>query len=186
MLPLHTKAPDFSLRDTVSGEEVSLADFEGDEGLLVMFLCNHCPFVIHVRDELVRIGQQYRERGIGVVAISSNDVETHPQDGPRNMKALAEEEAWNFPYLFDEDQTVAKEYRAACTPDFFVFDGEMRLYYRGHLDDSRPGNEVPVAGSDLRHALDAMLLGKPAPDDQRPSLGCNIKWKPGNEPEYAS
>lgn len=186
MLPLGTGAPDFALDDTVSGETVRLSDFADSAGLIVMFLCNHCPFVIHVRDELVRLGQQYQERGVAVVAISSNDVESHPQDSPPNMKALAEEEAWNFPYLFDSDQSVAKAYRAACTPDLYVFDREMKLFYRGQLDASRPGNDIEVTGADLRKALDAMLSGQPAPEDQLPSLGCNIKWRPGNEPDYSA
>jgi len=186
MLPLGTSAPDFALEDTVSGETVSLSDFADSSGLLVMFLCNHCPFVIHVRDELVRLGQEYQERGIAVVAISSNDVETHPQDAPPNMKAMAEEEAWNFPYLFDADQSVAKAYRAACTPDLYVFDGDMKLFYRGQLDGSRPGNDVEVTGADLRGALEALLSGAPAPEEQLPSLGCNIKWQPGNEPDYTA
>jgi len=184
MLPLGTRAPDFALTDTVSGETVSLADFDGSPGLLVMFVCNHCPFVIHVRDELVRIAHEYRDRGVGVVAISANDAEGYPQDGPLNMKALAEEEAWSFPYLYDEDQSVAKAYRAACTPDIYVFDGDRKLFYRGQLDGSRPGNDVATTGEDLRRALDAMLAGATPPDVQRPSLGCNIKWRTGNEPDY--
>jgi len=185
MVPLGTKAPDFALLDAVSGEVVKLSDFEDGRGLIVMFVCNHCPFVMHVRDELVRICHEYQDRGIAAVAINSNDVEAYPEDSPQNMKAVAEEEAWNFPYLFDEDQSTAKAYRAACTPDLFVFDEDLRLYYRGQLDDSRPGNGLPTTGADLRQALEALLAGREPPEIQLPSLGCNIKWKPGNEPSYA-
>ena len=183
MLPLQTTAPDFSLTDAVSGNAVSLSDAEG-KALLVMFICNHCPFVIHVRDELTGLINEYLDRGLGVVAINSNSIETHPQDGPDKMKELAEEMGWTFPFLFDSTQEVARAYRAACTPDFFLFDGDRKLVYRGQLDDSRPSIDVPATGSDLRAAIDAVLSGNPVPSDQKPSMGCNIKWTPGNEPDY--
>jgi thiol-disulfide isomerase/thioredoxin len=187
MLPLGTAAPPFRLKDTVSGLDVSLDDFPADRPLLVMFLCNHCPYVVHVRDELTRLARDYDER-IGIVAINANSLETHPQDGPEHMRALANELGWSFPFLFDDTQEVAKSYHAACTPDFFLFaaaDGERRpLAYRGQLDASRPGNDVPVTGRDLRAAIDSVLEGRDAPAEQRPSLGCNIKWTPGNEPDY--
>lgn len=176
MLDLGTPAPDFSLPDSFSGRTVSLGDFAG-QPLLVMFISNHCPFVLHVREELRALGRDYPGR---VVAIASNDISTHPQDGPLKMK----EEGYPFPYLFDESQAVAKAYRAACTPDFFLFDGEHRLVYRGQLDGSRPGNGIPVTGSDLRAAFAAVLAGSPVSGEQKPSLGCNIKWKKGNEPGY--
>lgn len=182
MLALGTKAPDFRLPD-ISERQVSLADYRG-KPLLVMFLCNHCPFVKHVRAKLAEIGRVYQERGIGVVAISSNDVSTHPEDSPEKMKVEAREAGYNFPYLYDESQAAAKAYQAACTPDFFLFDKEHRLVYRGQLDDSRPGNNVSVTGKDLIAAMDAVLAGRVAASEQRPSLGCNIKWKAGNEPSY--
>ena len=183
MLPLGTAAPDFKLMN-VDGREVALADFAGKPALLVMFMCNHCPFVVHVADELARLGSEYIGRGVAVVGINSNDTATHPADSPERMVAEAEERGYAFPYLFDETQAVAKAYRAACTPDFFLFDQDRKLVYRGQLDDSRPGNGVPVTGKDLRMALDAVLGGKKPADEQRASLGCNIKWKAGNEPEY--
>ena len=183
MLPLGTAAPDFKLMN-VDGREVALADFAGKPALLVMFMCNHCPFVVHVADELARLGSEYIGRGVAVVGINSNDTATHPADSPERMVAEAEERGYAFPYLFDETQAVAKSYRAACTPDFFLFDQDRKLVYRGQLDDSRPGNGVPVTGKDLRMALDAVLGGKKPADEQRASLGCNIKWKAGNEPEY--
>ena len=183
MLPLGTAAPDFSLVN-VDGRTVSLADFDGSPALLVMFICNHCPFVIHVADELARLGNEYQARGVAVVAISSNDVATHPADSPEQMVAEAEERGYRFPYLYDESQEVAQAYRAACTPDFFVFDKDQRLAYRGQLDASRPENGIPVTGEDLRGALDAVLAGQAVTAEQRPSLGCNIKWKAGCEPEY--
>jgi peroxiredoxin len=178
-------APDFLLPDVRGGRMVSLADACGERGLLVLFLANHCPFVVHVRDELARIAVESAARGVGTVAIAANDVVAYPQDGPGPMRELALAEGWTFPYLFDESQEVAKAYHAACTPDLFLFDAQRRLFYRGQLDDSRPGNGVPVTGRDLRAALDALLAGAPPPPDQRPSLGCNIKWRPGNEPEAA-
>ena len=184
MLELGTQAPLFSLPDVRSGETVCIDDFWDARALLVMFICNHCPFVKHVQGELVRIGREYGGKGVAIVAISSNDAERYPQDGPDAMKQEAETAGYPFPYLFDEEQEVAKAYRAACTPDFFLFDADRRLIYRGQLDDSRPGNQIPVTGSDLRAALDATLAEKPVPADQKPSIGCNIKWKPGNEPEY--
>ena len=183
MLSLGTKAPDFSLPDT-EGNTVSLADFEGAPALLVMFICNHCPFVKHVRDELARIGREYQEKGVAVVAISSNDVENYPEDSPGKMKQEKKDAGYTFPYVFDETQEVAKAYHAACTPDFFVFDKDQKLVYRGQLDDSRPSNGKPVTGADLREALDRAIEGKPPMENQRPSMGCNIKWKPGNEPDY--
>jgi peroxiredoxin len=183
MLELGTAAPGFSLPDT-DGTIVSLHDFRGAPVLLVMFLCNHCPFVKHVRDELARIGREYTARGAAIVAISSNDAEAYPADAPELMREEKAEAGYVFPYLYDESQQVAAAYRAACTPDFFLFDGDRRLVYRGQLDGSRPGNDVPVTGGDLRRALDAVLTGRPVEAEQRPSLGCNIKWKPGAEPEW--
>ena len=184
MLPLGTKAPEFALRNAVDGSAVTLKDFEGSEALLVMFICNHCPFVIHVRDELARLASDYLPRGLAIVAINSNSSVTHPQDGPEHMKELALSQGWEFPFLFDETQSVAQTYKAACTPDFFLLDADRRLVYRGQLDDSRPGNDVPVTGKDLRAAIDAVLAGRPVSEEQKPSIGCNIKWTPGNEPDY--
>ena len=185
MLPIGTSAPDFDLPDTVSGKRFSLTDTTG-KPLLVMFICNHCPFVKHVREELAAIGADYQPRGLAIVAISSNDVENYPDDSPDKMAAEAAEAGYTFPYLYDESQSVAKAYRAACTPDFFLFDADHKLAYRGQLDPSRPRNNTPVTGSDLRAAIDAVLAGRPAPEPQLPSIGCNIKWKPGNAPDYAS
>jgi peroxiredoxin len=183
MLDLGTAAPDFSLPGT-DGRTVSLSDFDGRKALLVMFICRHCPFVIHVQRQLAALCKDYQARGVGVVAINSNDVANYPDDSPENMKRQQAEIGFTFPYLFDEDQQVARSYRAACTPDFFVFDGQRRLVYRGQMDDSRPGNDLTVTGADLEAALDAVLEGRPPLDPQRPSVGCNIKWKPGNEPDY--
>ena len=181
MLPLGTIAPAFALPDP--DEHVhSLAD--SAEAYLVMFICNHCPFVKHVREELARLGRDYAAQGVAIYAINSNDISTHPGDSPEKMKAEAETWGYTFPYLFDADQSVAKAYRAACTPDFFVFDREQRLVYRGQLDDSRPSNDAPVDGRDVRAALDALLAGETVAADQKPSIGCNIKWTPGNEPDY--
>ena len=185
MLPLGTMAPDFSLPN-VDGRTVSLADAVGPKGTVVMFICNHCPFVKHVADQLAAVGRDVMPLGIGVVAISSNDVSTHPADSPEQMVHEAEDRGYPFPYLYDEAQEVAKAYHAACTPDFFLFDAARKLVYRGQLDASRPGNELPVTGADLRAAIDAVLAGRPVAAEQRPSLGCNIKWKPGNEPAYFS
>jgi peroxiredoxin len=177
MLELGTEAPDFRLPDVVSGNEVSLSSFDGDRGLLVMFICRHCPFVVHVREELARIGRDYADAGLGIVAISSNDAEAYPDDRPEGLKAMALDLGFTFPYCYDETQEVARSYKAACTPDFFLFDAARRLAYRGQLDDSRPGNGKPVTGRDLRAAIDAVLAGEPVDPDQRPSIGCNIKWK---------
>jgi peroxiredoxin len=184
MLPLGTTAPEFSLPDVVSGQAITLENFADAPALLVMFICRHCPFVKHVQDELARIGQDYGAKGVGVVAISANSLQTHPQDGPEHLRDQAREVGFNFPYCFDENQEVAKTYTAACTPDFFVFDQDKKLVYRGQLDDSRPSNGVPVTGKDLRAALDAVLAGNSPTADQKPSVGCNIKWTPGNEPAY--
>jgi peroxiredoxin len=183
MLELGTPAPPFALPDT-DGRMVSLQSFDDAPALLVMFICNHCPFVKHVRDELARLGREYTPRGVGIVAISSNDPAAYPDDSPDRMREEKAEAGYVFPYLFDETQEVAAAYHAACTPDFFLFDGDRRLAYRGQLDDSRPGNGVPVTGRDLRAALDALLAGEPVPSEQRPSLGCNIKWRPGGEPKW--
>lgn len=183
MLELGTEAPDFSLPEAEGGT-VSLADFEDREALVVMFICAHCPFVKHLRTHFAELLADYQEKGAGVVAINANDEERYPQDGPEGMAAEKAEVGYTFPYLFDESQEVARAYRAACTPDFYVFDRDRRLRYRGQYDDSRPGNDVPVTGADLRAALDAVLSGKAPDADQKPSIGCNIKWKPGNEPDY--
>lgn len=185
MLPLGIAAPDFSLPDT-EGNIVSLADLEGAPALLVIFMCNHCPFVKHVLDNLVQFVKEYQAKGVAVVGINSNDVDRFPEDNPEMMAEVVEVSGFTFPYLYDETQEVAKAYHAACTPDFFLFDKDRTLVYRGQMDDSRPGNNVPVTGVDLRVALDAVLEGKQMPEEQKPSIGCNIKWKPGNEPEYAS
>jgi peroxiredoxin len=184
MLPLGTPAPDFQLQDVISGRTLSLADFAPAKALLVMFICQHCPFVKHVEQELARIGQDFGSQGLAVVAISANSVETHPQDHPSHLKAQAERLGFNFPYCYDETQEVAKAYTAACTPDFFLFDGDRRLVYRGQLDESRPGNTLPVTGADLRAAITAVLTGQPVATPQKPSIGCNIKWHPGDEPAY--
>ena len=183
MLPLGTAAPDFSLPN-LDGRLLSLGDVAGEKGTVVMFICNHCPFVKHVADQLAVLGRDYLPRGIGVVAISSNDVSTHPADSPEQMVHEAEERGYLFPYLYDETQEVAQAYHAACTPDFYMFDAGRALVYRGQLDPSRPGSDVPVTGSDLRAAIEALLAGRPPVAEQIPSLGCNIKWKPGNEPPY--
>jgi peroxiredoxin len=183
MLPLGTIAPDFELPN-VDGRIVDYAAAAGARGTVVMFICNHCPFVKHVADQLAALGRESMARGIGVVAISSNDVSSHPADSPEQMVREAEDRGYPFPYLYDETQEVAKAYHAACTPDFYLFDAERRLVYRGQLDASRPGSGTPVTGNDLRAAIDAVLAGKQAKAEQVPSLGCNIKWKPGNEPPY--
>jgi len=177
MLPLGTKAPDFKLADAVSNHPVSLSQIRGEKGTVVMFICNHCPFVVHVNEEMVRVANDYRVTGFSFVAISSNDVDTYPQDGPDKMLETARVNNYSFPYLYDETQEVAKAYDAACTPDFFVFDAELKLVYRGQLDNSRPGNSIPVNGRDLREALDNILNNNPQRKDQKPSIGCNIKWK---------
>jgi thiol-disulfide isomerase/thioredoxin len=179
MLPLGTPAPDFRLPDTVSGKALALSELRSGKATVVMFICNHCPYVKHVNPELVRIAHDYQPRGVGFVAISSNDVENYPEDAPDRMKAAAQRLGYPFPYLYDESQAVARAYQAACTPDLYVFDGNLKLAYRGRLDGSTPGNEVPLTGQDLRAALDALLAGRCASPDQKPSMGCNIKWKPG-------
>jgi peroxiredoxin len=184
MLPLRTAAPGFSLRDVISGEAVSLSSLNKAPALLVMFICNHCPYVKHVEAGMVRMASDFQARGVAVVAISSNDAEAYPDDGPEKMKETAQRAAYTFPYLFDESQLVARAYRAACTPDFFLFDADRKLVYRGQMDDARRGNDRPVTGNDLRAAVDALLAGKEISKNQVPSLGCNIKWRPGNEPEY--
>ena len=183
MLPLGTSAPVFHLPDP-AGRLVSTDDFADSPALLVMFLSNHCPYVQHVAEEVVRLATEYEARGAAVVAISSNNVAQYPEDGPARMAEVAAAMGATFPYLYDESQDVAKAYHAACTPDFFLFGADRRLAYRGQLDGARPGTDVPVSGHDLRAALDAVLAGTPVPEPQLPSLGCNIKWKPGNEPDY--
>jgi peroxiredoxin len=183
MLPLGTRAPDFRLPD-VCGKTFSLADSDGASALLVIFMCNHCPYVKHVREGLAKLARDYRPRGVAVVGINSNDVANYPADSPAKMAAEAASAGYIFPYLYDETQAVAQAYRAACTPDLYLFDKDQRLVYRGQFDDSRPGNGVPVTGRDMRAALEAVLAGKPVSPVQKPSIGCNIKWKPGNEPEY--
>lgn len=184
MLGLGTEAPNFQLPDVTTGETVSLDDFSGNKALLVMFICKHCPYVVHVQEELARLGNEYQARDVGVVAIGSNDVDAYPGDAPGELKNMAREHGFQFPYCFDESQAIAKAYTAACTPDFFLFDQDRRLAYRGQLDDSRPGSDAPVTGEDLRGALDTVLAGDTPDPEQQPSLGCNIKWKPGNEPAY--
>lgn len=185
MVPLGTPAPQFSLPDP-SGKIYSLDDFKSAPALVVMFICNHCPYVKHIRAELAKFGAEYQAKGVAVVAISANDVENFPDDSPAKMAEEAADAGYTFPYLYDESQSVAKAYHAACTPDFFVYDGAQKLFYRGQFDDSRPRveNILPVTGKDLRAAVNAVLAGQPAPAEQRASLGCNIKWKAGNEPEY--
>jgi peroxiredoxin len=183
MLPLGTEAPPFSLPDTEGGT-VALDDYRDAPGLLVVFLCNHCPFVKHIRHGLAAFGREYIPRGLGMVAISSNDVHRYPADSPEMMAREKAEAGYPFPYLYDETQEVARAYRAACTPDFFLFDGDQRLVYRGQFDGSRPGNDIPVTGEDLRRAVDALLAGEALPEEQVPAVGCNIKWKPGNQPDY--
>jgi len=183
MLPLGTAAPDFQLPDT-NGKTVALADFKGRPALLVIFMCNHCPYVKHIRAGLAQLARDYLPRGAAIVGINSNDVANYPDDSPARMKAEVKSAGYLFPYLYDETQAVAKAYRAACTPDLYLFDKSQKLVYRGQLDDSRPGNGVPVTGKDLRAALDAVLAGHPVAPEQKPSIGCNIKWKAGNEPDY--
>lgn len=184
MLPLGTPAPDFSLPDTVSGKTMTLADFVDGKALLVAFICNHCPYVKHIADAFAAFAREYQPKGLRVVAISANDPGHRAEDGPEFMAEEARNRGYVFPYLFDADQRVAKAYRAACTPDFFLFDGQRKLVYRGQFDDSRPGNNIPVTGRDMRAAVDAVLAGQPVSEEQKPSIGCNIKWKPGNEPDY--
>lgn len=183
MLELGTPAPDFSLPDP-AGKTYSLGDFADSPALLVMFICNHCPYVKHLRTGLAEFAREYQARGLAVVGISSNDVRTHPQDGPKKMAEEAADAGYTFPYLYDASQSVAKHYRAACTPDFFLFDQDRKLVYRGQFDSSRPGNGVPVTGEAMRTAADAVLRGDAVPTEQTPSMGCNIKWRAGNEPDY--
>jgi peroxiredoxin len=184
MLPLGTSAPDFRLPDT-RGQMVSPADFKSAPALLVLFICNHCPYVKHIRAGLAELGRDYQKRGVGIVAINSNDVQNYPEDSPERMKQEVKAAGYVFPYLYDETQAVARAYRAACTPDLFLFDKDRKLVYRGQFDDSRPGNGRPVTGRDLRAALDAVLAGRPVSEAQTPSMGCNIKWKAGNAPDYS-
>ncbi|MFH7027255.1 MAG: thioredoxin family protein [Heteroscytonema crispum UTEX LB 1556] len=184
MLPLDTKAPDFHLPEVVSGEIISLSKFSDKKALLVMFICRHCPFVKHVQAELAQLGKDYFNSDLGIIAISANDANKYPDDAPESLKTMATELDFKFPLCYDESQETAKAYTAACTPDFFVFDAEQKLVYRGQLDDSRPSNGKSVTGADLRAAIDGVLAGKPVTDEQKPSIGCNIKWKVGNEPSY--
>ena len=182
MLPLGTKAPEFSLPDVVSGKTITLQSFSGKKGLLVMFICRHCPYVQHIKEGLAKLGKDYVGKELGIVAISANDAANYPGDAPDSLKAFAKEEGFTFPFLHDETQKTAHAYSAACTPDFFLFDADRKLVYRGQMDDSRPGNGKPVTGRDLRAAMDAVLAGQPVPSEQKASIGCNIKWKKGNEP----
>jgi peroxiredoxin len=183
MLPLGTLAPGFRLPDP-NGKTVALEDFKAAPALLVVFMCNHCPYVKHIREGLAQLAKDYSKRGVAVVGINANDVANYPADSPQKMAEEAKAAGYTFPYLYDETQETAKAYRAACTPDFYAFDQDLRLVYRGQFDDSRPGNNIPVTGKNLRAALDAVLAGKPVSPNQKASIGCNIKWKPGNEPEY--
>jgi len=184
MLELGTEAPDFNLPDVVTGDQVSISDFEESETLLVIFMCNHCPYVKNIKEGLVELADDYSEEELAIVAISSNDVENYPQDAPEKMAEDAEHFGYPFPYLYDESQEVAKAYKAACTPDIYLFDENRELVYRGQFDESRPGNDKPVTGDDLREAIDLLLEEGEIMEDQIPSMGCNIKWKPGNEPDY--
>jgi thiol-disulfide isomerase/thioredoxin len=177
MVPLGTTASDFILPDTISGKILSLSELKSNKGTLIMFICNHCPFVKHVNKELVRLANDYIPKGISFIAISSNDVTNYPEDSPEKMKEVAQALRYPFPYLYDESQEVARAYGAACTPDFFIYDKSLKLVYRGQLDDSRPSNGIPVSGKDIRAALDCLLAGKPISHEQKPSMGCNIKWK---------
>ncbi len=183
MMPLGTKAPDFLLPD-VSGRQVGVKDFQDAPALLIVFLCNHCPYVKHLAEPLSAVLREYQERGVAVVGINSNDFDAYPDDSPEQMAREVQKRGYTFPYLVDANQQVAQAYRAACTPDFFLFDGQQRLVYRGQFDSSRPGSEIPVTGEDLRAAMDAVLAGQAPVQEQKPSLGCNIKWRPGNEPDY--
>ncbi|ELS03218.1 Peroxiredoxin [Xenococcus sp. PCC 7305] len=184
MLELETQAPDFRLPDVVSGQTISLASFEDKTALLVMFICCHCPFVKHIEQEIAQMAKDYQHKSLGMIAISSNDASKYPDDSPENMKLMAQKLGFNFPFCYDETQEVAKLYTAACTPDFFLYNDSRKLVYRGQLDDSRPSNQIPVTGTDLRQAIDCLLAQGQINLTQKPSIGCNIKWKPGNEPEY--
>ncbi|MFV1996632.1 MAG: thioredoxin family protein [Acidiferrobacterales bacterium] len=183
MLELGTNAADFCLPDT-KGKEVCLGGFRESSALLVVFICNHCPYVIHIANALSKFANEYQSKGLGIVAISANDATNYPDDGPEKMAEEVKTHGYTFPYLYDEDQEVAKAYRAACTPDFFLFDAARKLVYRGQFDDSRPGNDKAITGADLRRAVDNVIAGQEPDAEQTPSMGCNIKWKPGNEPEY--
>jgi len=185
MLPLGTSAPPFALRDVVSGRTYSLDSFAGKGALLVMFICRHCPYVKHIEQEIAKIGQDYADSALGIVGISSNDPAGYPDDAPERLKQMAQRLAFRFPLCFDDTQEVAKAYKAACTPDFYLFDAQRQLAYRGQLDDSRPGNNKPVTGRDLRAAIDSALAGESVKGNQKPSVGCGIKWKPGHAPPYA-
>jgi peroxiredoxin len=184
MLDLKTKAPDFKLPDVMTGKQVSLKDFDSQKALLVMFICRHCPYVQHIKEALSQVGRDYAKKDIAIVAISSNDADNYPDDAPESLKEFAVQEKFSFPFLYDGTQKIAQAYTAACTPDFFLFDKKRELVYRGQLDDSRPGNNKPVTGRDLLAAIDALLADKAPNPNQVPSIGCNIKWKPGNEPTY--
>jgi peroxiredoxin len=185
MLELRTQAPDFNLPDVVTGNPVTLATFNAKKGLLVMFICHHCPYVKHVEKELAQLGKDYADKDVGIVAISSNDADNYPDDAPESLKQMAGELGFSFPFCYDETQETAKAYSAACTPDFFVFNGARELVYRGQLDDSRPGSKIAVTGKDLRAAMDAVLKDRPVDENQKASIGCNIKWKRGNAPSYS-
>jgi len=184
MLPLGTKAPNFHLPEVVSGKKISLSNFADKKALLVMFICRHCPFVKHIQKELAQLGEDYFTSDLAIAAISTNDAKNYPDDAPESLKAMATELGFKFPLCYDETQETAKAYTAACTPDFFLFDSDRKLVYRGQLDDSRPSNGKPVTGADLRAAIEAVLASKPVEGEQKPSVGCNIKWKPGNQPSY--
>jgi peroxiredoxin len=184
MLPLGSPAVDFTLTDTVSGKPITLSHYRAGKPVLLAFICNHCPFVVHIRSALAKVGAEAQKKGVAVIGISSNDPENYPDDAPAKMTAEARSAGYTFPYLFDASQGVAKSFRAACTPDFFLFDASGRLYYRGQFDASRPSNKQPVTGQDVLAAIESLMAGKPAPAVQWPSIGCNIKWKPGNEPDY--
>lgn len=183
MIALGTLAPAFSLPDVTSTNTISLETFQDKKALVVMFICNHCPYVVHIREGLAQFGKDYKDKNVGIVAISANDAEKYPDDAPDKLKEMAEKCGFTFPFCYDETQETAKAYSATCTPDFFVFDEKRKLVYRGQFDDSRPGTDTPVTGKNLRAAVDAILADKPVPEDQKSSIGCNIKWKPGNEPK---
>ncbi|CAN8067701.1 unnamed protein product [Agarophyton chilense] len=185
MLPLGTTAQDFTLLEPLTGKKLSLADVKGENGVLIVFICNHCPFVVHLQDELTALGRDFRAKGVGMVGISSNDIHSYPADGPEEIAKFASKKFTTFPYLFDESQETAKAYRAACTPDIFLFDKNLNLVYRGQIDDSRPGNGKPVTGKAIRDAVDLMVEGNPIPEEtMMPSIGCSIKWHEGNAPDY--
>ena len=183
MIALGTIAPAFLLPEVTTDKKISLDTFKGKKVILVMFICNHCPYVVHVRDQLAKLGKDYKDKDIGIVAISSNDAVKYPDDAPSKLKEMAKKYGFTFPFCYDESKETAKKYSATCTPDFFLFDKDRKLVYRGQLDASRPGSDIPVTGKDLRAAIEAALAGKPVSSDQKPSVGCNIKWKPGNEPK---